>query len=90
MEYMMFFHEGEVYSKEAFLEKIRLPEDVYNEMQRKKAQDHKVDSLYHIQLYDYNTVAFVSGVTNVFTEDIEDFSQKYLSLEDDKERIDRF
>jgi hypothetical protein len=46
--------------------------------------------LYHIQLMDYNCAGCSSGVTNVFVEDIDQFAQQYLRLEDDEERVERF
>ena len=47
--------------------------------------------MYLIQLFDENCVSCCSGVTKVFVDDIEDFSQKYLSEETkNKDRVDRF
>ncbi len=48
------------------------------------------DQLYLIQLFDYNCGSCSSGVTEVFTDDIEDFSGHYLELEKDSVRKDRF
>ena len=48
MEDIMFFHEGEAYSKEAFLAKIGLPEGVYDEMQRK---NHGIIKLTHCTIF---------------------------------------
>lgn len=46
--------------------------------------------LYAIRLFDYNCGSCCSGVTRVFTEDIEDFAGHYLALEKDEARKARF
>lgn len=62
----------------------------FRKMMEKANQDNHIEYLYQIQLFDYNCPSCVSGVTNVFTEDIEDFSENYLKIETDEERKDRF
>lgn len=47
-------------------------------------------NLYQIKLMDYNAPAFVSSIVTVFTEDIEEFTEKYLHLEEDEDRKNRF
>ena len=51
----------------------------------------KVRDIYKIQLFDYNCVACTSGITEVYTDDIEDFAKLYtIMAKNDPERIERF
>ena len=88
----LYHFDGEVVSKETYLEKLGLTgyEDVYDEIQKKRSEKWCVTELYRIQLFDYNCVSCTSGVTEVFTDDIDEFSANYMVLEADEERKDRF
>lgn len=47
--------------------------------------------MYLIQLFNENIGSCASGVTNVYVDDIEDFSKKYISVETKNiERVNRF
>ena len=46
--------------------------------------------MYKITLFDYNCTTYTSGVAVYYTQDIEDFTEKWLKLEGDDNRKDRF
>lgn len=88
----VFFYDGNQLSKEEYIREIGLTgyEKIYTEVQKKMDQDHSMNSLYLIQLFDYNCPNCVSGVTKVFVEDIDRFADIYQSIEKDEARINRF
>jgi len=45
--------------------------------------------IYYIQLFDNNCPSCFSGVTNVYVDDIDEFTEKFANAEDDKDRVDR-
>lgn len=46
--------------------------------------------MYKITLFDCNCISFCSGVAYFFAEDIEDFQKRWLALEEDNNRKERF
>lgn len=46
--------------------------------------------MYKITLFDNNGIGFVSGTFTCFTEDIEDFKNRWFLLEKDEKTKDRF
>lgn len=63
-EIEQYFYEDEFISKEEYLKRIKLEgyEDYYEEIIKKTSGKHTFDSLYLIQLFDYNCPSCVSGV----------------------------
>lgn len=89
---LMYIYDGNVVSKEEYLQKIGFAgyEEIFDKIQKTEEENHKIDYLYLIQLFDYNCPSCTSGVTNVFVEDIEEFAKTYQSIEKDKSRVERF
>ena len=89
---LMYIYDGNVVSKEEYLQKIGFAgyEEIFDKIQKTGEENHKIDYLYLIQLFDYNCPSCTSGVTNVFVEDIEEFAKTYQSIEKDKSRVERF
>lgn len=92
MEVIFYTNGGKQVSEEKYFQSIGVVdfEDLHKNIQEKRTEKHHIDKLYLIQLFDYNLPSFVSGVTNVFVEDIEQFANYYQSIETDKARVERF
>jgi hypothetical protein len=67
-----------------------LYEKVYAKVQEERCKNHDIAHLYYIQLFDKNCVSCTSGVTNVFVEDIDAFSNIYQGMGVRPEELDRF
>ena len=92
MDVIFFSSDSKQVSEEEYFQSIGLEdyEGLRQDIQEKMNDEHHVEKLYLIQLFDYNLPGFVSGVTKVFVEDIEQFSTRYQGIETDKARVERF
>lgn len=92
MEDTVYTYDGEFVTEKEYIQKLGFEgyEEVFDKIINSKKEEHKIEYLYLIQLFDYNCPSCTSGVTKVFVEDIEEFAKTYQSMEKDVNRVERF